>query len=157
MMRFFEAKDKVDFNLTMTSCFNIKNSLRLFWVVYFLIFAVILPFSHCHADSENHFHNAECNKILPFFSDYTCCEFHPEKNDSRHDHHSHFLLEKAGTNNRSNPEKVQKSESLNYVAILKDQTTLYLKPLFVNISQYIIVKSVDGFLALYSGLSPPII
>jgi hypothetical protein len=145
------------FKLNIMNLRTNKKKIPLSFVVYFLLLA-LFPSIHCHADeSQCITDTAICgiSFIKPIPSDYSCCEVHSANHDSQHDHHTHFLLEEARTNNRSN--EVQKSESLNQTGIIKDQTALYLKPLFVNISRNNIAKSVDGFHALYSGLSPPII
>ncbi len=123
--------------------------IQLLLIIYILLFAAF-PYIHCHADKSI----CDISFIEPIV-DHSCCEIHSANNDSRHDHHTHFLLEEAGTNNRSN--QVKKSDILNHAEIIKDQKAIYLKPLFVNIRQYNIAKPVNGFHALYSDLSPPII
>lgn len=137
-----------------------KKKISLAFVVYFMLLA-LFPSIHCHHADESQsitdtsIYGISFIKPIPLDSDYSCCEIHSANHGSRHGHHTHFLLEEARTNNRSN--EVQKSEPLNYAGIIKDHAALYLKPLFVNISQNNIAKSVDGFHVLYSGLSPPII
>lgn len=142
----------------MFSNLNKKTEFKFLFVVYFLLCVVILPYSHCHADESQHsadksIYSINCIKLHS--STYSCCDFHSEKHDNRHDHHTHFLSEDIGIKIRSN--EIQKSKSLNYASIIKNKFALYFKSSFVIINQNNITKFFDGFHVLSSGLSPPII
>lgn len=127
---------------------------HLFFTIYFLLFASF-PFIHCHLnESPCSTDNTPCgiSFIKHASSDNSCCEFHSEKHDS-HEHHTHFLVEDARTNNRSNDVNISKLP--HKYEIIKNHADL--KPLFAKFSLDYFAKSVDDFRNLYSGLSPPII
>jgi hypothetical protein len=124
---------------------------RLFFTIYFLLFAAFSPI-HYYLDKSSYFTDNSLYGISftkPIPSDDSCCEAHSKK------HHAHFLMDETRTNNRSYED--YKITLLKKAVNIKDLSDLYFKPLFVNGNQEYIVKSVEDFQDLYSGLSPPII